>query len=60
MDNLAYIEEPKRDDHQMETFEDFIIGLFVVVFDTKKGMSLLPLFNYNFCFYRPLTSQSKG
>ena len=37
MDNLAYIEEPNGDNHQMEQFEDFIIGLFVVVFDTKKG-----------------------
>ena len=44
MDNLAYIEEPNRDDHQMEHFEDFIIGLFVVVFDTKKG-------KYDFHFF---------
>ena len=42
MDNLAYIEDSSThsDDHQMELLEDFIIGLFVVVFDTKKGKKI--------------------
>jgi len=40
MDNLAYIEDSStpRDEYPLESFEDFIVGVFVVVFDTKKGM----------------------
>ena len=43
MDNLAYIEDTStpRDENLMEALEDFIVGVFVVVFDTKKGMNII-------------------
>ena len=52
MDNFAYIEDPNVENNQMEPLEDFIIGLFVVVFDTKKGRFLSVFFSiylFNVC-----------
>lgn len=40
MDSLTYIGDAVDSEVSSEIQEDFIIALFVVVFDTKRGMSV--------------------